>query len=56
MATLKDVSQSIKKGDWAATIDLKDASLHVPFARVTEGSSGSGCKAEVFCSSDLHDD
>ena len=64
MATLKDVSQSIRKGDWAATIDLKDAYLYVPIARVTEGSSGSGGKAEVFssvgsfqfCSTDLHDD
>ena len=64
MATLKDASQSIRKGDWAATIDLKDAYLHVPIARVTKGSSGSGGKAEVsvpsspiqFCSSDFHDD
>ena len=47
-----------------ATIDLKDAYLHVPITRVTEGPSGSGGKAEVFssvaphsvCSSDLHDD
>ena len=54
LATLKDVSQSIRKGDWAATIDLKDASHHVPFARVTEGSSGSGGKAEVFSSVGSH--
>ena len=39
MATLKDVSQSIRNGDWAATIDLKDAYFHMPIARVTEGSS-----------------
>ena len=39
MATLKDVSQIIRNGDWAATIDLKAAYFHVPIARVTEGSS-----------------
>ena len=33
MATLKDVSQSLRQGDWAATIDLKDAYLHVPIAK-----------------------
>ena len=38
MATLKDASQSIRKWDWAATIDLKDAYLHVPIARVTATS------------------
>ena len=54
MATLKDVSQSIRKGDWAATIDLEDAYLHEPIARVTEGSSGSGGKAEVFSSVGSH--
>ena len=54
MATLKDVSQSIRKGDWAATIDLKDAYLHVPIVRVTEGSSGTGGKAEVFSSIGSH--
>ena len=32
MASLKDVSQTLRKGDWAATIDLKDAYLHVPIA------------------------
>ena len=32
MASLKDVSQSLRRGDWAATIDLKDAYLHVPIA------------------------
>ena len=32
MASLKDVSQSLRSGDWAATIDLKDAHLHVPMA------------------------
>ena len=30
MASLKDVSQTLRKGDWAATMDLKDAYLHVP--------------------------
>ena len=54
MATLKDGSQSIRKGDWAATTDLKDAYLHVPIAGVTEGSSGSGGKAEVFSSVGSH--
>ena len=54
MATLKDVFQSIRKRDWAATIDPKDAYLHVPIARVTEGSSGSGGKAEVFSSVGSH--
>ena len=54
MATLKDASQSIRKGDWAATIDLKDAYLHVHIARVTKGSSGSGGKAEVFSSVGSH--
>ena len=48
MTTFKDVSQSIRKGDWVATIDLKDAYLHVSIARVTEGLSGSGGKAQVF--------
>ena len=52
MATLKDVSQSIREEDWAATIDLKDAYLHVPI--VTEGSSGSGGKAEAFSSIGSH--
>ena len=33
MATLKDVSQSLRQGDWASTIDLKDAYLHVPIAK-----------------------
>ena len=32
MASLKDVSQSLRRGDWAATIDLKEAYLHVPIA------------------------
>ena len=32
MASLKDESQSLHRGDWAATIDLKDAYLHVPIA------------------------
>ena len=32
MASLKDVSQTLRRGDWAATIDLKDAYLHVPIA------------------------
>ena len=39
MATLKDVSQSIRNGDWSATIDLIDAYFHVPIARVTKRSS-----------------
>ena len=39
MATLKDVSQSIRNEDWAATIDLKDVYFHVPIAMATEGSS-----------------
>ena len=32
MASLKDESQSLHRGDWAATIDPKDAYLHVPIA------------------------
>ena len=32
MVSLKDVSQTLRKGDWVATIDLKDAYLHVPIA------------------------
>ena len=32
IASLKDVSQTLRKGDWAVTIDLKDAYLHVPIA------------------------
>ena len=32
MASLKDVSQSLRSGDWAAIIDLEDAYLHVPIA------------------------
>ena len=30
MSTVKDVSTSLRKKDWAITIDLKDAYLHVP--------------------------
>ena len=30
MATLKEVGQSIRHGDWSITIDLQDASQHVP--------------------------
>ena len=33
MPTIKDVSQSIRRRDWASTIDLKDAYLHVPIAK-----------------------
>ena len=33
MATLKDVSQTLRHGNWASTIDLKDAHLHVPIAK-----------------------
>ena len=40
--------------EWTATIHLKDAYLHVPIARVTEGSSGSGGKAEIFSSIGSH--
>ena len=29
---IKNVSQSLRSGDWAATMDLKDAHLHVPIA------------------------
>ena len=33
MASIKDVSQSVRGGVWASKIDLKDAYLHVPIAR-----------------------
>ena len=33
MATLKDVSQTLRQGDWASTIDLKDAYLHDPIPK-----------------------
>ena len=33
MATLKDVSQTLRQCDWASTIDLKDAYLHVPITK-----------------------
>ena len=33
MASIKDVSQNLRHGDWAATVDLKDAYLHVPIAK-----------------------
>ena len=33
ISTIKDVSQSIRRGDWASTINLKDAYLLVPIAK-----------------------
>ena len=33
MATLKDVKLSLRDGDWAVSLDLKDAYLHVPIQR-----------------------
>jgi len=32
MATVKSVAQSIRPGDWAVSLDLKDAYLHIPIA------------------------
>ena len=59
---MKDVSQSIRKRDWATTIDLNNAYLYTPIGRATESSSGSGGKPEVFsfvgsqfCFSYLHE-
>ena len=58
-ATLKDVSQSIRKGDWAATI-LRDAHLHVSIAwRVLVARQKFSVPLAPirpqFCSSNLHD-
>ena len=33
MSTLKDVKKNLQPGDWAVTLDLKDAYLHVPVHR-----------------------
>ena len=57
MATLKDVSQSIRKGDWAATRTLTFRCLLQGSQKVHQVHQFSVPSAPIqFCSSDLRDD
>ena len=48
METPQDVRQTIRPGDWAASIDLKDAYFHVPIAKDARKYLQFGWRGRLF--------
>jgi hypothetical protein len=49
METIEDVRHALRPGDWAASIDLRDAYFHVPLHHSTKKYMCFGWRGRLYC-------
>jgi hypothetical protein len=49
METVEDVRHALRQGDWAASVDLRDAYFHVPLHHSTKKYMCFGWRGHLYC-------